>query len=217
MPPSSPNPPELTPREQTIFGKLAEWLVNLWHRLHKAWARFAEINQHATWFPFAVAALSCFDAFVVVIPGDIVVVLACLSNPKSWRKLAVAAGIGSALGAFALYVVIHHYGKGALDQMQANGLEVGHWQAARGFFHKYGLFSLALGSVIPGFTWPPVILAGLSSDAWPLVLGWLLLGRITRFLVLAFGVREGWAMFQAVKKEAREQREQRQEPKPPAP
>jgi hypothetical protein len=41
------------------------------------------------------------------------------------------------------------------------------------------------------------------------------LGRIVRFLLLAFGVREGWAMFQAVKKEAREQREQRQDPGPP--
>jgi membrane protein YqaA with SNARE-associated domain len=208
-------PPELSPREQSFFGKLAPWTVSLWNRLHKAWGRFAEINQHAAWFPFAIAAVSAFDAFVVIIPGDVVVALAALSNPQAWRRLAVFAGLGSALGAFALYLVVQYFGKGALDQMQANGL-LGHWHAARGFFHEYGLFSLALGSVIPGFTWPPVVLAGLTSDAWAQVLGWLVLGRILRFGVLAFGVREGWAMFQAVKKEAREQREQRPpEPKGP--
>lgn len=175
--------------------------------MHRAWARFAEINQHAAWFPFAVAAISAFDAFVVVIPGDVVVALATLSNPRAWRRLAAFAGIGSALGAFGMYLLIHHFGKGALDQMESSGLGTGHWQAARGFFHHYGLFSLALGSVIPGFSWPPVVLSALTSDAWAKVLGWLLLGRILRFGVLAFGVREGWAMFQAVRKEARDQRD----------
>jgi membrane protein YqaA with SNARE-associated domain len=196
-----PQPPALSPREQSIFGKLAQWLVSLWHRLHHAWARFAEINQYAAWFPVAVAAISAFDAFVVLIPGDLVVALACLSNPRAWRKLALAAGIGSASGAFALYLFIHFLGREGLHQMQASGM-AGHLYAASGFFHHWGLFSLALGSLIPGFTWPPVVLAALTSDDWPQVLAWLLLGRIVRFAILAFGVREGWAMFQAVKKEA---------------
>ena len=153
------------------------------------------------------APAHAFDAFVVIIPGDVVVALAALSNPQAWRRLAVFAGLGSALGAFALYMVIHHFGKRALDNMAASGLDLPSWQSARGFFKQYGLFSLALGSLLPGGTWPPVVMAGLSTDRWATVLGWLFLGRLTRFFLLSLGMREGWAMFQAVKKEARAQKE----------
>jgi membrane protein YqaA with SNARE-associated domain len=199
--------PELTPREQSMFGKIAHWLFALWNQLRLAWVRFAESSQNAWWFPLALGGLVAFDGFVVVLPGDVVVALAVLSNPKGWRKTAIVSAIGSALGAFALYMVIHHFGKRALDNMAASGLDLPRWQTARGFFKQYGLFSLALGSVLPGGTWPPVVMAGLSTDRWATVLGWLFLGRLTRFFLLSLGTREGWAVFQAVKKEAREQRD----------
>ena len=207
--------PELSPRERSFFGKIAHWLLALWSQLKQAWIRCAEASQTAWGFPLVLAALVGFDAFVVVLPGDVVVALAVLSNPKGWRKTAAVSAVGSALGAFALYLVIHHFGKRALDNMAASGLDLPRWQGARGFFKQYGLFALALGSLMPGFTWPPVVMAGLSTDRWATVLGWLLLGRLTRFTLLSLGTREGWAAFQAVKQEAREQNEKKEDLSPP--
>jgi membrane protein YqaA with SNARE-associated domain len=208
-----PNPNRPT-QEHSRFGKLAYWLVEIWNQLRAAWIRFAESSQNAWWFPFVLGALVAFDAFVVVLPGDVMVALAVLSNPKGWRKTALVSAIGSALGAFALYLVIHHFGKEALDHMNASGLAQPSWQRARGLFKQYGLFSLALGSVIPGGTWPPVVLAGLSTDHWLTVFGWLFLGRFARFFLLSWGTREGWAMFQAVKQEALDQKCVRNETEP---
>ncbi|HXC64967.1 MAG TPA: VTT domain-containing protein [bacterium] len=198
--------PELSPRESSIFGNLARWLVLLWRRVARAWHRFAVINQRAPWFPLALGALVAFDALVVVIPGDAVVALVVLSNPQGWRKTAIISGVGSALGAFALYLLILHFGKAPLDQMTASGMDLPRLEQARGFFNHYGLMSLAIGSVIPGFTWPPVVMAGLSTGHWPEVLGWLLLGRTVRFFVISFSARESWAMIHAVRREALERK-----------
>jgi membrane protein YqaA with SNARE-associated domain len=202
--------PELSPRERSLLGKIAHWLLKLWQQLHRAWGRFADSSQHAWWFPIVLALLVAFDAFVVILPGDVVVSLAVLSNPKRWRRIAVISAVGSTLGSFALYLLIHHLGKKGLSDLTSSGLSFPRWQDARGFFRHYGLFSLALGSVLPGGTWPPVVMAGLSADRWGVVLGWLLLGRLTRFSLLSFGTREGWAIFQAVKQEAHEHRDLKQ-------
>ncbi|HXC64914.1 MAG TPA: VTT domain-containing protein [bacterium] len=199
--PSKPSP-KLSPRESSVLGNLAHWLVLLWQRVSSAWHRFAVINQQAPWFPLALGALVAFDALVVVIPGDAVVALVVLSNPQGWRKTAAISGVGSALGAFALYLLILHFGKAPLDQMTASGIELPHLESARGFFNHWGLASLAIGSVIPGFTWPPVVMAGLSTSRWPEVLGWLLLGRTVRFFIISFSARESWAMVHAVRLEA---------------
>jgi membrane protein DedA with SNARE-associated domain len=206
--PSKPSP-ELSPRESSVLGNLARWLVLLWRRIARAWHRFAVINQQAPWFPLALAALVAFDALVVVIPGDAVVALVVLSNPQGWRKTAIISGVGSALGAFALYLLILHFGKAPLDQMAASGIELPHLESARGFFNHWGLASLAIGSVIPGFTWPPVVMAGLSTSRWPEVLAWLLLGRTVRFFIISISAREGWAMIHAVRREALDKKDKK--------
>ena len=196
--------PNLSPREKSFWGKIAQGLLALWNQAQMVWVRFADSSQHAWWFPFVLATLVAFDAFVVVLPGDAVVSLAVLSNPRRWFKTAMISAIGSTLGSFALYLVIHHFGKRGLDPLTSSGLGSPRWQNARGFFRHYGLFSLTLGSVLPGGTWPPVVMAGLSDDRWALVLAALMLGRVSRYLILGFGTREGWAIFQAVKQEAHE-------------
>jgi membrane protein YqaA with SNARE-associated domain len=198
--------PELSPRERSFLGKIAHGLLALWNQLQNIWVRFADSSQHAWWFPFVLATLVAFDALVVVLPGDVVVSLAVLSNPRRWFRIAVVSAVGSTLGSFALYLLVHHFGREGLDHLTSSGLSFPRWQNARGFFEHYGLFSLSLGSLLPGGTWPPVVMAGLSDDRWVLVLALLLLGRLTRFFVLSFGTREGWAIFQAVKQEASEKR-----------
>ncbi|MGH7442019.1 MAG: YqaA family protein [bacterium] len=202
-PPSSHSP---SPREQTFWGKTAQGLLTLWEHARQAWMRFADSSQHAWWFPLLLAVVVAFDALVVILPGDTMVALAVLSNPSRWRRIAVVSAIGSMLGSFVLFLLIHRYGVRILEHFTHSGLSLPRWQSARDFFRHYGLFSLALGSILPGGTWPPVVMAGLSTNRWVAVLGWLLVGRLTRFLLLSFGIREGWAVFQVVKKEAKDGR-----------
>lgn len=241
-----PTEQPLKPLERSIFTKLAHLILSLWAKMQRAWFRWAELNQHSAWFPVFIALIVGFDAMVVVLPGDAVVALATLSNPKGWRRLALWSGLGGALGAFALYMLLHVYGKAPLDEVNRQLVSLGagpaiqdvaeldvpppppkkesgfrahiqklkknpRWQSARDFFDKYGLFSLALGSIVPFFSWPPVVLAGLSSDKWFQVLFFLLLGRQVRYWILCFGLREGWAMFTTLRKEAREQKEHREQ------
>ena len=93
--------------------------------------------------------------------------------------------------------------------MAASGMDLPRLEAARGFFNHYGLASLALGSLIPGFTWPPVVMAGLSTSRWIEVLGWLLLGRTARFFFISFTARESWAMIHAVRQEAADRKDKK--------
>ncbi len=173
---------------------------------HAVWARFSESSQHAWWYPLVLATLVGFDALVVVLPGDLVVALSVLSNPSRWKRIAVVSAVGSTLGSFLLYLLVRHFGTHILEHIAHSGLDLPRWQSARGFFKRWGLFSLALGSILPGGSWPPVVMAGLATDRWTLVLVSLFAGRLTRFLALSFGIREGWAVFQAIKQEAQEAR-----------
>jgi membrane protein YqaA with SNARE-associated domain len=194
------------------------------------------LNQHAPWFPYLVAGIVGLDAIVVILPGDVIMALATLSNPSAWRRMAILTGLASALGSFALYLFLLFYGKapiehalawvGAPSTVQAlsessaiqpdleGGLaavgatEPPRWEKAKAFYDRFGLASLALGSLIPFFSWPPVVIAGLLSDKWVQVLLYLLVGRLLRYLLLCFGLREGWAMFTTLRQQARVHKEQ---------
>ncbi len=230
--------PPLKPYERSFFTWISHGLLALWDRIRKAWFRWAELNQHSPWFPFFLGGVIALDSLIVILPSDLLVVLAVLSNPRKWKKLAIASGIGSALGAFCLYLLVHHYGKATLDHLSLVGaptsveelsqpsppqstleetlapVNVQHrskLEVAKSFYRKYGPFSLVLGSIIPFFAWLPVIAAGLLSDAWFQILLALIFGRIAKFWLLAFGIREGWAMFTTLKEEAKQQKELRKQ------
>lgn len=240
--------PDLSPREKSVLKRPVHWLVASWDQLHRAWLRLADTSQHAWWFPLALGAVVAFDSFIIILPGDLMVALAVLSNPAAWRRTALAAGLGSALGAFGLYLAICQFSPDFLKRLPGLGAKapaevaaplaqgragLSETQAAiedalpfaeeegdgkdakapppapalpskpvRHFTHA----SLFVGSLLPGGSWPPVVWAGLQQ--WPAlpVLGWLLLGRLLRFLLVGFGVREGWAIFKAVRQEAQKQR-----------
>lgn len=204
-------PPQIhTKIEKKTLETSAHMTLGLWVRVKHAWFRWAELNQHSHWFPFFIGAIVCADAIIVVLPGDIVVALAVLSNPKAWRQTWVASSIGSALGAFILYLFVAHTGGKYLDELQAVNEAMGaaaKWENAREFVKQWGVWSLTLGSVIPFFSIPPVILAGLAKSPALAVLGCLVLGRFLRFLIITYGVLYGWAFFQTIRLQAKEERE----------
>jgi membrane protein YqaA with SNARE-associated domain len=176
-------------------------LLAFWGRVKKLWFSWAEVNQHAAWFPFFIAVVVGIDAIIVVLPGDVLVVLAVLSNPLAWRRTATAAGIGGAVGAFLLYALVAETGGQFLSQYHPDA------QAIQ-FFRHYGVASLAIGSVIPLFSWPPVVLAGLSSSPPHQVAFFLLIGRLARYFILCAGLRYGWTLFHDLRQRAHAEREE---------
>jgi membrane protein YqaA with SNARE-associated domain len=234
--PQAPDTAPLKPLERSAFTGPSHILLRVWDRVHQAWKRWAALNQHAPWFPYVVAGIVGLDAIVVILPGDVIMALATLSNPAAWRRMAILTGLASAAGSFALYLFLMLYGKAPIEhalawmgtpasiqELSENSalqpdLEGGlaavgasqppKWEKAKAFYDKFGLFSLALGSLIPFFSFPPVVIAGLLSDKWVQVLVYLLIGRLLRYLILCFGLREGWAMFTTLRQEARTHKEQ---------
>jgi membrane protein YqaA with SNARE-associated domain len=200
-------PPQVkSPIEKKALEASAKVTLGFWGKLKQMWFGWAEINKHSPWFPFALAVLVGLDAIVVVLPGEIFAVSAVLSNPNAWKKIAFSAGIGSALGALALLLLVRHFGGGWVDHWTHQlGMETT-WKQAAGFFREHGLSALMIGSLLPGLTWPPVVFAGLSKGAiFPAFL-YLLVGRCARYALLCFSCREGWALFHTVKNKAREER-----------
>lgn len=206
---TTPEKAPLKKIEAGILDRLAALILGLWSQAKRAWFRWAELNQHSSWFPFFVGAMVALDAIIVVLPADVIVILAVLSNPKAWKRTWLASGLGSVLGAFILFLLVRQTGGSFLNDLsemnKALGAEDG-WQHARVFFKEYGLSSLAIGSVLPLFSWPPVILAGLAHSEVLPVLGYLLVGRMVRYLLICWGTREGWAVFQTVRDKAREEK-----------
>jgi membrane protein YqaA with SNARE-associated domain len=226
----------LKPLERSVFTGPSHLLLNLWGRVRRTWQRWAALNQHTAWFPYAVAGIVGLDAIVVILPGDVIMALATLSNPAKWRRLAILTGLASALGSFALYMFLFMYGKAPIErafawagapvsiqELSESGanqpdLEGGlaavgasqppKWEKARAFYDRFGVASLAVGSLIPFFSFPPVVIAGLLSDKWFQVLLYLLVGRLLRYFILCFGLREGWAMFTTLRQEAKVHKEQ---------
>jgi membrane protein YqaA with SNARE-associated domain len=205
----NPRQPGKHTLEEKTLEVSAHATLSLWGRIQRVWFRWADINQHAHWFPFLIGAIVAADAIIVLLPGDVLVVLAVMSNPKAWRKTMGFAALGGALGGFILFLLVRNTGGEFLNGLQAiqSGLgATASWEHARNFFREYGVFSIAIGSVIPLFSWPPVILAGLAQSDILFVLLCLLIGRFARYLILCYGVRYGWAFFQTVKAQAREER-----------
>jgi membrane protein DedA with SNARE-associated domain len=109
------------------------------------------------------------------------------------------------------FLLASHFGAAWINHWtQQLGME-NTWREASGFFRDHGLSSLMIGSLLPGLTWPPVILAGLShGDPFKAFL-YLVAGRCARYGLLCFGSREGWALFHTVKNRAREEREKKEQ------
>lgn len=85
--------PELKAMERSVFGRISQLLFAAGDRLRQAWMGWAKLNQRKPWFPFLIGLVVAVDAVVVVLPGDVLVALAVLSNPAAWRRLAVYAGL----------------------------------------------------------------------------------------------------------------------------
>ncbi len=173
--------------------------MKVWKKLQDSWFKWADLNQHSRWFPVFLACLAAVDAYFMVLPGDTVLLLAVLSSPKRWKREALSFAIGSVLGAFLLFLTIRATGESWPAHWNPLVHPAAPPGAAREFFAKHGLFSLALGSLIPGLSWPTVILAGFSNGPVLLALLYLVVGRFLRYGLLCFGVKEGWTLFRAVK------------------
>ena len=143
-----------SPIEKKALEASAKVTLGFWDKLKHMWFTWAEINKHSPWFPFVLAFFIGLDAIIVVLPGEILSVGAVLSNPNSWKKIALYSGLGSALGSLLLLLLVRHFGSGWIDHWaQQIGMDAT-WKHATGFFKDHGLSALMIGSLLPGLAWP---------------------------------------------------------------
>ncbi len=248
-PPENPESEHELKISEKAMQASAKVTLTLWQKLRNAWDRWVHLNRDAHWFPWFIGFVAYFDAIILFLPGDPLVGLAVLGNPKKWKKTWLISGIASALGAWTMFLLFRMNHSGIIDSL-SSALNVDftathpcelfqtknasliefthHWPGfswlgwvfevmrdgmawACNFFGRSILVWLVLGSVLPGLSWPPVVMAGLSglSEVHPLpVLICLLAGRIMRFFIISYLAVEGLSFAQAL----RRARDKKQEP-----
>ena len=190
-----------------MLDKTAEAALGFWHRLQSVWFRWAEYNQHHPMFLVFVSLLVAIDAIVIVLPGDVVLILAVLSNPSKWKRIWLAGAVGGIIGGMALVWMVQSWGAEFFTSF-AQSLGAGsNIEVMQRWFNEYGLVTIAVGSCIPGASWTPVLLAGLAGSPLGEVFAWLVLGRTVRYFIFCFGTREGWAVFHTIREKAKAEKE----------
>jgi membrane protein DedA with SNARE-associated domain len=181
---------------------------HFWDAAHRAWIRWAEFNGHAGWFMPLLGVIVFVDGMLVVLPGDLLVVLSTLANVRrNWWRTALAATLGRTAAFFTLYLLSIHLGAGALHGMLDWTVKPESWAHAQDWFGRWGLLSIPFFSLLPFAAQLPPVLAGLShADPLP-VAGAILAGNALRYLIICFGLREGWAALRFIREHAHREKE----------
>lgn len=145
------------------------------------WTMKLAAHRHA---PLAVGITSFADSLLIPSPPEIILIPAALAaREKAWR-LAVAATVGSIIGAALAYGIGHFFyvlaagwlestGKTVmLDEFRTQYQELGAWFVAAGSFTPGAYKFITLGSGMLGYPFVPFILA-------------VTLGRGVRFFLVA--------------------------------
>jgi membrane protein YqaA with SNARE-associated domain len=138
------------------------------------------------WYSPVLGFLAFIDLFVVVIPTDGLIITSSMAVPKKIYSLALWTTIGSTLGSVAYAYFFSVYGWD-LVHIFINDIESTQvWIHTESFFHQYGGFLLFLVALSPLAQQPAIILAALSHTPLMTIFLLVLLGRLMKYLFLAY-------------------------------
>ncbi len=138
------------------------------------------------WYPPLTGLLAALDNFLIFIPTDGILISSVLLTPKRWPILALSVTIGSTLGALLLALFVKTHGLPWILEFYPHLNETKTWALSAEFFDKYGLFLVFGISITPFFQQPAVILAGLASTPLIKLATVIFIGRVIKFLILAY-------------------------------
>lgn len=173
--------PDESPGERRR-GRVRRVLIDLLTRLH-AWAE-------AGWAPHATMAWGTMQGSVVPGPADALIVPLGVADPRVVFRLAIWATLGATLGGVIAWLIgAHAFEQLGRPILHLLGIEDGTIARSERLFDQRGWIIVLLATVTPVPSKLVCIAAGafgVPFVPFTLALG---LGRGTRFIVIALGVR----------------------------
>ncbi len=161
--------------------------------LDRLLALFRELEKYVDrpWYIPLLGALAALDLFVTVIPTDGLVISAALLKPRRWVAIAVAVSVGSTLGAIGLAGAIDYWGEAWVRETFPLAFQGQAWQTASTFLENYGGWAMYFFAAGPLPLQPAVIVCALSPMSVMSMALWMLAGRLTKYLLFAWGASHG--------------------------
>jgi membrane protein YqaA with SNARE-associated domain len=130
--------------------------------------------------------LGLIDSSIIPLPGsmDVLTIILAARSPELWFYYAVAATLGSVLGAFVTYRLARKGGEKSLEKR----LSVKSMNRVVKLFERWGFAAIAIPALLP----PPmplvpfVLAAGAMQYSVKKFLVAMALGRIARYSILAY-------------------------------
>jgi len=130
--------------------------------------------------------LGLIDSSIIPLPGsmDVLTIILAARSPELWFYYAVAATIGSVLGAFVTYRLARKGGEKSLEQR----LSAKSMKRVVNLFERWGFAAIAIPALLP----PPmplvpfVLAAGAMQYSVKKFLVVMALGRIVRYSILGY-------------------------------
>jgi len=143
----------------------------------------------------AVVCVAAFGATLsMMLPFATVLVASVLAAPKRWRAVAIWSSVGTALGGLVLYLVFHHLGWLQFAERYPEIAASRAWLQASAWLSEWGLYSLFAIAALPLPQTPAVAFAALASLSPFGVFAALLLGKLAKYGLYAWGASRfpGW-------------------------
>lgn len=157
--------------------------MNKLESLLQGWVQKAAERR---WLPTLCALLAALGTLTAAFPVTIVVLPAVLLAPTRWGRIALAAALGSSLGATALVEIVHLLGLPQLETWFPQLLLESHWVEVRDWVETYGILSLFLIMASPLPQTPVLIFIGMSGQAILPVLIAVFCGKVLKYAGLAW-------------------------------
>ena len=130
--------------------------------------------------------LGLIDSSIIPLPGsmDVLTIVLAARSPELWFYYAVAATVGSVLGAFVTYRLARKGGEKSLEQR----LSAKSMKRVVKLFERWGFAAIAIPALLP----PPmplvpfVLAAGAMQYSVKKFLAAMALGRIVRYSILGY-------------------------------
>lgn len=147
--------------------------------------------SRSRFYPVVIGVSAFFLMVSGLVPFEVVLIPAVASTPKRWKRVCIAAVIGSSVGAMALSFIFQTAGWPLLDRLfPALGTSRG-WMTAQNWMGQYGAWALIPIAALPIAQAPALAVAGLLQVPDFGVLTAFLCGKSIKYSVISVLVSRG--------------------------
>ncbi len=152
----------------------------------KKWIAKLELYVDKPWYPPLLAFIATIDAFLIVIPTDILLISSVLLVPRKWISLFVWLAIGSSLSVLIIASLTETQGLPFLLKYFPHLLQSEMWAWSDQFMHHYGIWAIFLIALSPIMQHPMIALAGLAQLPLAEIALMYFAGRFIKYAIVAW-------------------------------